>query len=190
MSPDGIHDHGAVTEAEGLHRTDALLGHVTGAASAAVTLRDAARAALKGRVSSGGRVSGRMLEAEQYAGHGLAWLATYAESLRQLDAWAARLEAEGRLGEMERLILAIGAGEYCAQICGGLPMSQGEMIRLQDMGLSQDDMRGMMIPEIQTLTQTGNTQAARMRLVELMQERSAEITVGRSGLDEELEMIR
>jgi (2S)-methylsuccinyl-CoA dehydrogenase len=36
----------------------------------------------------------------------------------------------------------------------------------------------------------GNTQAARMRLVELMQEQAANITVGHSGLDEELEMIR
>jgi len=40
------------------------------------------------------------------------------------------------------------------------------------------------------LTQSGNTQAARSRLVELMQEQSANITVGASGLDEELEMIR
>ncbi|MCL4137601.1 UNVERIFIED_CONTAM: hypothetical protein GTU68_022823 [Idotea baltica] len=41
-----------------------------------------------------------------------------------------------------------------------------------------------------TLTQAGNTQAARIRLVELMQERAAEITVGTTGLDDELEMIR
>jgi (2S)-methylsuccinyl-CoA dehydrogenase len=41
-----------------------------------------------------------------------------------------------------------------------------------------------------TLTGSGNTQAARTRLVELMQERSAEITVGNTGLDDELEMIR
>ncbi len=47
-----------------------------------------------------------------------------------------------------------------------------------------------MAPAVMTLTQGGNTQAARTRLVELMQERSAEITVGATGLDEELEMIR
>ncbi|MEO0818982.1 MAG: acyl-CoA dehydrogenase family protein [Pseudomonadota bacterium] len=191
MSPDGIHDHGAVTEAEGLHRTDALLGHVTGAASAAVTLRDAARAALKGRVSSGGRVSGRMLEAEQYAGHGLAWLATYAESLRQLDAWAARLEAEGRLGEMERLILAIGAGEYCAQIRGGLPMSQGEMIRLADLGLPDGAEAAFAAdPAVRALSRGGNTDAARMRLAALLAEREGAASFGDCGLDEEFEMIR
>jgi (2S)-methylsuccinyl-CoA dehydrogenase len=40
------------------------------------------------------------------------------------------------------------------------------------------------------LMSQGNSQAARTRLVELMQERNADITVGDSGLDDELEMIR
>jgi (2S)-methylsuccinyl-CoA dehydrogenase len=48
----------------------------------------------------------------------------------------------------------------------------------------------VMTDAVMTLTGSGNTQAARTRLVELMQERSAEITVGRTGLDDELEMIR
>ena len=33
----------------------------------------------------------------QAAAHGLAWLATYVEALRQMLGWAKRLEAEGRL---------------------------------------------------------------------------------------------
>ena len=41
-----------------------------------------------------------------------------------------------------------------------------------------------------SLTTNGNTQGARLRLVELMRENSADVTVGASGLDEELEMIR
>ncbi|MBT5296210.1 MAG: acyl-CoA dehydrogenase, partial [Octadecabacter sp.] len=76
------------------------------------------------------------------------------------------------------------------QIYGGIPMNQGEILRLQDIGLTQDQMRCFMDPAVQTLTQGGNTQAARMRLVALMQERSAEVTVGNVGLDEELDMIR
>ncbi|MEO0644410.1 MAG: hypothetical protein AAFY47_13500, partial [Pseudomonadota bacterium] len=48
---------------------------------------------LKAVVTSNGRVSGKVLEAEQYAAHGLAWLATYAESLRQMAAYVAALEA-------------------------------------------------------------------------------------------------
>jgi (2S)-methylsuccinyl-CoA dehydrogenase len=73
----------------------------------------------------------------------------------------------------------IAFGEYLWQVYGGIQMNQGEMVRLQDMGLTQDDMRAMMSDAVMTLTQNANTQAARTRLVELMQERSAEITVGR-----------
>ncbi|MEO0747966.1 MAG: acyl-CoA dehydrogenase family protein [Pseudomonadota bacterium] len=149
-----------------------------------------AKARLEDAVTVDGRVSGGKIEANQTAAHGFAWLATYVESLRQMQNWAKRLQDAGNFGEVEQLIHQIAFGEYLWQIYGGIPMSQTEMIRPQDMGLSQEDMRGMMIPEIQTLTQMANTQAARMRLVELMQERSAEITVGRSGLDDELEMIR
>ncbi|MEL6609800.1 MAG: acyl-CoA dehydrogenase family protein [Pseudomonadota bacterium] len=141
-------------------------------------------------VTADGRVSGGLIEANQTAAHGLAWVATYVESLRQMQAWAEKLDAQGALREMEQLILQIAFGEYLWQLYGGLQMNQGEMVRLQDIGLSQEDMRAMMVPAVMTLCDGGNTQDARMRLVELMQEQSAEITTGRSGLDEELEMIR
>ncbi len=149
-----------------------------------------AKARVLDDVSIDGRVSSRAMEMHQTASHGLAWLATYVEALRQMQNWAERLEAEGKFGEVEQLIHQIAFGEYLWQVYGGIQMNQGEIVRLQDLGLGQDDMRGLMTPEVMTLTQTGNTQAARMRLVELMQERAAEITVGHSGLDVELEMIR
>ena len=141
-------------------------------------------------VTADGRVSAPLIEAHQTAAHGLAWLATYTQALRQMQAWAERLSAEGRFGETEQLLHQIAFGEYLWQIYGGIQMNQGEVVRLQDMGLSQDDMRGMMEPAIMSLTQGGNTQSARTRLVELMQEHSANLTVGASGLDDELEMIR
>jgi len=145
---------------------------------------------VRSMVSEGGRVSNAMVDENQTAAHGLAWLATYAQSLRQMQAWAERMEAEGKLGETEALIHQIAFGEYLWQIYGGIQMNQGEVVRLQDLGVAQEDQRGMMNPAIMALTQGGNTQAARTRLVELMQEHSANVTVGASGLDEELEMIR
>ncbi|WJY22849.1 acyl-CoA dehydrogenase family protein [Fontisubflavum oceani] len=141
-------------------------------------------------VSAEGRVSGAALEAHQTAAHGLAWLATYVESLRQMQGWAHKLSAEGQFGETEALIHQIAFGEYLWQIYGGIPMSQGEILRMQDLGLTQDDQRGMMAPSVMLLCQSGNTQAARLRLVELMQEQAANITLGATGLDDELEMIR
>ncbi|WP_371056154.1 acyl-CoA dehydrogenase family protein [Rhodosalinus sp. K401] len=167
-----------------------LLGLTAAAVAPAETILKTATERLRAEVTEDGRVSGTLVELHQTAAHGLAWLATYVESLRQMQAWAEKLDAEGRFGETEQLILQIAFGEYLWQIQGGIPMSQGEILRLQDIGLSQEDMRALMAPEVLTLTREGNTQAARTRLVELMQERAAEATVGATGLDEELEMIR
>ncbi|GAW36844.1 acyl-CoA dehydrogenase [Roseovarius sp. A-2] len=164
---------------------------LTGAAIGPVeTVLERAKASVGALVTVDGRVSGAAIETHQTAAHGLAWLATYVESLRQMQHWATRLEEQGQFGEVEQLIHQIAFGEYLHQIYGGIQMNQGEMVRLRDLGLSQDDMRALMEPAVMTLTQSGNTQDARTRLVELMQERAAEITVGRSGLDDELEMIR
>ena len=149
-----------------------------------------ARAALRTMVTENDRISGKLIEAHQTAAHGVAWLATYAQALHQMQNWADRLEADEKFGEVEQLIHQIAFGEYIWQIYGGIQMNQGEVVRLQDMGLTQDDARRLMSPAAQILTGHGNTQAVRSRLVDLMQEQSANITVGASGLDDELEMIR
>lgn len=153
-------------------------------------LLETAKDCVRDLVVVDGRVSGARIEAEQTASHGLAWLATYVEALVQMQVWAEKMDGIDKFGEVEQLIHQIAFGEYLWQIYGGIPMNQGEILRLQDIGLTQDQMRMMMEPAVQTLTQGGNTQAARIRLVALMQERSAEITVGATGLDDELEMIR
>src|SRR6056297_630796 len=164
---------------------------LTGAAVAPVeTVLERAKSSVADLVTVDGRVSGAAIEANQTAAHGLAWLATYVESLRQMQNWASRLAEQGQFGEVEQLIHQIAFGEYLHQIAGGIQMNQGEMVRLQDLGLGWDALSGFQCAEVQALMARGNSQAARTRLVELMQERAAEITVGRSGLDDELEMIR
>nr|MCE2749416.1 acyl-CoA dehydrogenase [Rhodobacter sp.] len=82
-----------------------------------------AREALRARVTLGGKVSAAAMEDNQFAAHTLAWLATYTESLRQMQAWAGRTTQDGTFGEMEALILQIAFGEYLSQIHGGIPMS-------------------------------------------------------------------
>lgn len=163
----------------------ALIAEVKAATQAAEALMRDARAALAARVSAQGRVSGAMLETEQYAAHGLGWLATYVESLRQMGEWAGRLEAAGAFGELEQLLLTIGVGEYLSQITGGIPMSQGEIARLSDLGVewTAGEAAARLIAH-------GNTQAARMRLVTLMQDNHGRATFGATGLESELEMIR
>ena len=57
----------------------------------------------------------------------------------QLAAYArAHAARRGRLGETEELLVRIGLGEYLAQMLGGIPMSQGEIVRPADLGLSAD----------------------------------------------------
>jgi (2S)-methylsuccinyl-CoA dehydrogenase len=153
-------------------------------------LLETAKDCVRDKVMVDGRASGALVEAEQTAAHGLAWLATYVEALAQMQVWAEKLLADSKFGEVEQLIHQIAFGEYLWQIYGGIPMNQGEILRLQDIGLTQDQMRIMMEPSVKALTQHANTQAARLRLVDLMQERSAEVTVGATGLDDELDMIR
>ncbi|WP_044027266.1 acyl-CoA dehydrogenase family protein [Ruegeria sp. TM1040] len=153
-------------------------------------LLERATARVRDNVSNNGRVSGALVEQHQYAAHGLAWLATYVYSLRQMHRWAEALERDAKFGEMEQLIHQIAFGEYLWQIYGGIQMNQGEVLRLQDLGLSQDDQRALMAPAVMMLTQSGNTQAARVRLVELMEQQAGSTMFGASGLDEELEMIR
>jgi (2S)-methylsuccinyl-CoA dehydrogenase len=160
------------------------------AAKAALTLMREARGVLAGRVSAQGRVSGRMLEAEQYAAHGLAWLATYAESLREMAGWAARLQVDGKFGEIERLILAIGFGEYLSQIAGGIPMSQGEIIRPAEIGVGVAALAAFRADPAVARLSAGNSDAARLRLAGIMAEREGIATFGDPGLDEEFEMVR
>ena len=164
---------------------------LTGAAVAPLEqVLETAKARVRDRVSVDGRVSGALIERHQTAAHGLAWLATYVESLRQMQTWATRLREEGKFGEVEALILQIAFGEYLAQVQGGIQMNQGEIVRLQDLGLAPEEQRALATPEVVRLTAEGNSQDARARLVQLMRERNAEITVGNTGLDDELEMIR
>ncbi|WP_298360204.1 acyl-CoA dehydrogenase family protein [uncultured Litoreibacter sp.] len=167
-----------------------LLTHTSAAVPAVNELLATAKAKVAALLTKDGRVSAALLEENQTAAHGLAWLATYAQALQQMQKWAEKLRADGKFGEAEQLIHQIAFGEYLWQIYGGIPMSQGEMLRPQDMGLTQDDQRAMMNPSVMALTQSGNTQAARTRLVELMQEQAANATVGNTGLDDEMEMIR
>jgi (2S)-methylsuccinyl-CoA dehydrogenase len=148
-----------------------------------------ARRSVAGRVTVDGRPAPRTLDREQRAAHGLAWLATYVEAIRQLAAYSQRLVEIDSLGEVEELLVRIGAGEYLAQILGGIPMSQGEIVRLADLGLAPAAVVARVTPAIDNLIATGNTAEHRARLAELMRDQQ-QATVGACGLDETLETIR
>jgi (2S)-methylsuccinyl-CoA dehydrogenase len=151
-------------------------------------LADAVRK-VRERIVVEGRVVSRIFDREQRATHGLAWLATYVEAVRQLTAYTERMVADGTLGETEEHLVRIGLGEYLAQIVGGIPMSQSEIVRPSDFGLSMAQVAARINASVESLIASGNTPERRARLVELMRA-SHGATVGVAGLDETLESIR
>ena len=154
------------------------------------TLLKEAKGTVKSLVAKDGRISSSLMEQHQAAAHGLSWLATYHESMRQMQNWATKLTEAGEFGEAEQLLHQIACGEYHAQVVGGIPMSQGEIFRLPDIKISAATQQKYQNAAVMNLIANGNTQAARTRLVELMQEQAGNVIFGASGLDEELEMIR
>lgn len=159
------------------------------AIAAAEALLAAGLANLRARVIQDGRPSAPLLDREQRAAHGLAWLATYVEAMRQAAAYAAELSAEGRLGEIERLTIRIGLGECLAQIIGGIPMSPGEIFRLSDLGLNDEIVRARLTPAAVALIASGNTADNRRRLVELLCARP-DAAIGTTDPDETLVAMR
>ena len=153
-------------------------------------LYDAALAKVRARVTKDGKLSAGLIEAEQHAAHGLAWFATYKQSLGELIHYAEQLLAEGAYGETEQLLTRIGFAEFLAQVYGGIPMSQGEIVRLFDFGLSCDEVRAHSSEADNRLIREGLTPANKARLAELIDHHEAAETIGASGLDETLEAIR
>src|SRR6201999_2444895 len=92
--------------------------------------------AMRRRGSVDGKPSAKLIEKDQRWTHGLAWFATYAQAVRQLASYAERMQEAGRFKEIETLLVTIGIGEYLAQMLGGIPMSQGEIVRPSDFGLT------------------------------------------------------
>ncbi|MBA4268679.1 MAG: acyl-CoA dehydrogenase [Methylobacterium sp.] len=154
------------------------------------TLLQNAVAAVRAGVTVEGKISSARLEAQQHAAHGLAWLATYVMALRELKAYGERLASENRYGAIEDYAIRIGAGEYAAQIFGGIPMSQGEIVRLAALGLSEKAIAAANTPAAQALIAQGNTPENRARLVDLFSQDDGAAGVGDPGLDETLEAIR
>ena len=157
-----------VPSAQSEQGLSAHLGEAAAASSAARALRDAATTILLARLAPGGRVDAARLEEEQHAAHGLAWLDVCVASLEQLDAWARRLDEQGRFGEREALILEWGFAEYLARIAGGIPMGQGEIVRLHDLGVPDHAVGAFLTEPVRRLIATGAAAQKRARLAALI----------------------
>ncbi len=147
-----------------------------------------ARAAVGDKVIRDGRTKSQLVEQEQTAVHGLAWVATYVSGLREMHAWGGRLNDEGRFGELEQLMVQVAFAEYLSQLSGGIPLSQVEMVRPYDLGIDDETLHDLISNEgVRALVSGGNSPAARLRIAELIEDGH----FGAPGLsDEMLDMIR
>ena len=156
----------------------ALLERTGKAVTEAERVLDAATTSVTAKVEALGGP-----DAAQESAHGLAWLATTVEALRQMHAWAEKLQGESRFKEFEQLLLAASFAEYLAQISGGIPMSQCEMIRPATLGVSSDVIRKFE-DAVADLVADGAHETVKARLAELIAEHPGATTYGDSGLDE------
>jgi (2S)-methylsuccinyl-CoA dehydrogenase len=156
---------------------------------AAQGVMDCALTSVRERVSENGKLSADRIETEQHAVHGLAWLATYVEAIKEMAAYANRMQKDGRFGDAEQLLTRIGLGEYLAQIFGAIAMNQGEIVRLADFGLEPQEIAPFRNKAVEALITSGNTRENRAALAALITE-AREGLIGDPGLDETFEAIR
>ncbi len=167
---------------------DGLVALLDGAADAAQAFVAAARPQVKARISGAdGKVDRVLADVEQHIVHGFGWFASYAEMLREVARWAAKLEAEGGFGEIEALLAQLLFAEYGAQMLGGIPMNQGEIIRATDIS---DDLSALDAPAFRTLVRAGGGQPVKSAIARHLVDARGRATLENCGLDETLDMVR
>ena len=146
---------------------ETLLDHADAAIQAARAFAEAAKLAVgKDVTRPDGRVDNNAANLAQRRMHGLAWIATYVETLAQTGAWARELARNGQFGEIERDTLLIGFGEYLASLADGIAMSQNEYVRVREMGIGDAAATLIGTPSVVWFLDNGNTADRRRALVE------------------------
>jgi (2S)-methylsuccinyl-CoA dehydrogenase len=165
-----------------------LLREAAGAAQLFVAeAKPAVKAAITG---PGGKIDRALADEHQHQVHGYGWYAAYAELLNQVAGWAERLEAEGRFGEIEALLAQLLFSEYLAQLIGGVPMNQGEIVRPAHLVTDRAVMNRLFSNGIMKLMVEGGTQAVKTRVARRLAEARGRPTLEHTGLDDTFEMIR
>lgn len=160
-----------------------LIARTAEAVAAADRILTLAKKGVRERIEALGGI-----DAAQHAAHGLAWLATTVEALRQMNLWAARLQEEGAFGELEQLLLLTAFAEYGAQVAGGIPMSQLEIIRPDALGVARPEVRAYE-DAIAEIVAAGSAESLKARLATLIEHAQGATTFGNSGLDETMAAI-
>lgn len=149
-----------------------------------------AKSPVREKIMVGGKVDRKAADREQHTVHGYGWYTSYAELLNQVAGWAERLEAAGQFGEIEQLLAQLLFAEYGAQLSGGIPMNQGEVIRPADLGVSAATLSRLSDPALVSLITSGGSQEVKRAIARRLAEARGRATLENTGLDETFEMIR
>lgn len=170
------------------------LERLTDLLQAAIRAADMYKTAVHARVSKTlapeGKIDRAAFSANQHLAHGYAWIVTYIETLRETANWASRLEAEDRLGEIDALLAQILFSKYLADLVGGVPMNQGEIVRPHELGALDDVSALFADPAVRTLIEKGLTPGTMAAAAAFLPDSLGRATVENTGEDETMSMIR
>ena len=165
--------------------TDTCADALTAADALIESMQQVMRDVLAAPAADGKPDAGSAMVREQARAHGFAWATTYVRALHEMLGWANRLQSNGRLGELESLMLQAAFGEYLAQLAGGLPMSQGEMFRADSLdpnGTALAKFNGN--ASVRLLRQRGFDAPVRARIATLVADGRSTRSFGDPGLDD------
>lgn len=171
--------------------------------------------AAKQRFVVDGKPSGRLLNQQQLAAHGLAYLATETMACRQIVEWAKRAQpamdddtpdpsdAKSTVsfdaakvfeqgGEFERRVAAAYVGEVARSLVGGLDLGPCETVSLAELGLTDKDLQETILQkEVVAFSHELASAAAYVRLADTARLRSGANRFGkRAFTDDMLEEFR
>ena len=171
-----------------------VISNLTATMSDAVTVLDTylsrAKAVTGKTLAPNGKPDRGAFKTYQQMAHGLAWVTTYIETLREVSNWAKRLEESGQFGDIEQLLSQILFSEYISQLMGGIPMNQGEMVRPADLGLLPEDMKTLSAPSLQNFIKNGKTPEVMAQAARHLPAALDRATVEETGLDETMTVVR
>ena len=100
--------------------------------------------------------------------HGLAWVATYVEALKQMSIWANELYKSKSFKITERTILILSFNEYLNQLFGGIMMSQNEIIRPIDLDYKKEALEKLACEDVLFFRDKIDVDHLRSQLIELI----------------------
>ena len=110
---------------------------------------------LKSSLTKNDRIDNQLLEINQFQTHGFAWFETYRIGLRETFNWYKRLDESSKASEVDASVTLFAFAEYLTQMKNGIMMSQSEIVRPSDLGLTDLDFNFMDNATIKDLIELG-----------------------------------